>query len=376
MTRRTAAVLSPARASLLLLCLVAALFGSLGICIRALYALPGPPTPACLSLVRQALTVAVFVPLLRSSGGANVLSLDALPKGFWVAATELAFWDLGAQGLMNVGLMFTSATRASFFAQLSVVITPLLACSAGQTVASATWFGCMVALAGMFLLGADGAEPAGAAASLLGAAAGFNLGDLLCCCAALAWSAYIFRLTIISRLQMPSVVLQAAKTALLALFYLAWVLVEWLLVRECALADLWPGWASPLAWGVLLFSAVGPGALGDCWMQQASDRVSPATANVVLSTEPLFAAFFGGIFLGERLGTLGLLGGTCIFCAALVAGAADQGTDGEVAEHAEKAQGECELPLQLSEALQSHYGPVSAALSRAACALIEQTTAV
>lgn len=332
--QRVAALLSPTRASLLLLVVVAALYGSLGICIRALYALPGPPTPACLSLVRQALTVAVFVPLLRSSGGTSVMSIGTLPTGFWVIATELAFWDLGAQGLMNVGLLFTSATRASFFAQLSVVITPLLACLAGQSVPSATWCGCIVALAGMLLLGADGAEPGGASASLL---SGFNLGDLLCCGAALAWSAYIFRLTTISRLQMPSVMLQAAKTSLLAVFYLAWVLVEWLLVRECALADLWPGWASPMAWGILLFSAVGPGALGDCWMQQASDRVSPATANIVLSTEPLFAALFGGIFLGERLGSLGLMGGACIFCAAMVAGFAVQGTDNDDVEHAEKA---------------------------------------
>eukprot|EP00930_Biecheleria_cincta_P019171 TRINITY_DN14705_c0_g1_i2.p1 TRINITY_DN14705_c0_g1~~TRINITY_DN14705_c0_g1_i2.p1 ORF type:complete len:101 (-),score=15.70 TRINITY_DN14705_c0_g1_i2:227-529(-) len=51
-----------------------------------------------------------------------------------------------------------------------------------------------------------------------------------------------------------------------------------------------PGWSSPL---------VGPGALGDIWVQHASDRVPRATANIMLSTQPLFAALFGGIFLGE-----------------------------------------------------------------------------
>eukprot|EP00931_Biecheleriopsis_adriatica_P123799 TRINITY_DN98882_c0_g1_i1.p1 TRINITY_DN98882_c0_g1~~TRINITY_DN98882_c0_g1_i1.p1 ORF type:complete len:430 (-),score=91.45 TRINITY_DN98882_c0_g1_i1:38-1288(-) len=324
--------LSPASTALPLLVLVAALYGSLGICIRVMYSLPGPPTPAALSLVRQVLTVVVFIPVMYSSGAGSVTE-GVFRRSFWACAAELAAWDLGAQGLMNVGLLFTSATRASFFAQLSLVVTPVLSLLNGQSVASATWFGCAVATFGTLLLGADGtahAEPSVSAD--VPALGGFNLGDLLCCGAATAWSAYIYRISSFSRLKLPSVPLQAAKTALLAVFYAGWLVVDMALLRQCAFADLWPGWNSAIAWSVLLFSAIGPGALGDVWMQHASDKVCAATANVVLSTEPIFAAVFGSVFLGEHLGRLGLAGGACIFVAAVIAGACDKKDEAEVSE--------------------------------------------
>jgi hypothetical protein len=40
----------------------------------------------------------------------------------------------GAQGLQNVGLLFTEASRASFLTQTSVVLTPVLSLFAGEKV--------------------------------------------------------------------------------------------------------------------------------------------------------------------------------------------------------------------------------------------------
>lgn len=324
----------------LLLLVVAALYGSLGICLRLLYSLSGPPTPAALSFVRQALTVAVFVPALggdRAPRAASARELSGGPawaakpaaEGLWAAGLELAVWNLGTGCLLNLGLRFTGAARASFLTQLSVVITPLLLRFSGQAVPTGVRRGCVLALAGMVLMGSDGppadlqgvVPPSSSVLTIV--ARGFSFGDLLCVGSAVTWSAYIFRLSALSRRNLPSVQLQAAKTALLCVLYLAWTLFDWIFVRRCPLLELWPGCTSPLAWGILIFSAVGPGALGDVWMQRASDSVSAATATVILATEPLFAAVLAGVVLGERLGTCGILGGCLIVGAALCASASD-----------------------------------------------------
>jgi len=83
--------------------------------------------------------------------------------------------------------------------------------------------------------------------------------------------------------------------------------------------------AEPLGAGAAHALSLGPGALGDIWMQRASDRVSAATANVVLATEPLFAAALARALLGECLGMRGTLGAGLIFTAAALAGSLDRG---------------------------------------------------
>jgi len=352
---------SSAGAPRLLLILVAASFGSLSICIRGLYNLDGPPTPSVLSLVRQVLTAFVFLPILfvgqrrsgssgsrgnsgsksdmggdgrtvevtveveecRASKAAN-LARVSFPSGLWLAALELAVWNFWSRSFINAGLMFTDATRAAFFEQFSVAVTPFLACASGQVVTRAAWLSCMLALIGVMFLGADGGRAdASIVAALL---SGLNLGDLMCLVGAACYSVLILRLGALSRQNLSSVPLQAAKTFILCFLYAAWVFLAWIFVKQrCPLWELWPGWAAPAAWGILVVSAIGPGALGDIWMAQASIHVSAATASVLLSTEPLFAATLASFVLGERLGGRGLMGAGLISSAAVIAGAFEGG---------------------------------------------------
>ena len=334
--------MSPA-SSVSLLVLVAALYGSLSVCLRALFALPGPPTPAALSVVRQVVTVACFAPILLQSKRASAAAGEKAPKlssTFWLAGAELAFWNFGAQGLCNAGLALTSATRASFFTQLSVVLTPIISLAAGQTVAPAVKGACALALGGVLLLGGDGpgpevvAAPLAAGASVLAkvanacsnVVAGFSTGDILCLAGAACWSMYIFRVSAIGRRKekLPDVELQAAKTFLMVALYSVWCGVDWIFVRKCPLVALWPGWRSANAWAILLFSGLLPGAFADVWMQKGSSGVSASTTNVLLSAEPLFAAAFANILLGEVLGPKGLIGGALIVTAAVLAGVLDR----------------------------------------------------
>ena len=240
-----------------LLLAVAAMYGTLTVSLKWMLELPGPPTPAAMSFVRQVASVACFAPLVaRARRNARAKGGDAsrIPRSLWSVATELAFWNFTSQGLSNAGLALTTATRETFFKQLSAIITPLIAVACGQTVGNAVKGACGLALGGILLLGGDGAAAAEASGNLVARAlgglaamvSGFNTGDLLVLGGAACWSAYIFRLGAIASENLPEVELQAAKTGIMVGMYGLWALVDWKLVQRCSLGAMWPGlWTPP-----------------------------------------------------------------------------------------------------------------------------------
>ena len=170
----------------LLLVLVAMAYGSLSVSLKLVFESAGAPTAGVLGGVRGLMTVLCFAPMLmaKDSKGGEGFETDA---GFWRSAAELAFWNLGNQGLCNVALLFTDATRVSFFTQASIAFTPFIASLGGDKVKSMTWLGCALAFCGVAVLGMDG----GAAAELGGS---FNLGDLLSLAGAASYSMYVYRI--------------------------------------------------------------------------------------------------------------------------------------------------------------------------------------
>lgn len=332
----SAAAAGPSRnVAVALLLAVAAMYGTLTVSLKWMLELPGPPTPAAMSFVRQVASVACFAPLVaRARRNARAKGGDAsrIPRSLWSVATELAFWNFTSQGLSNAGLALTTATRETFFKQLSVVITPLIAVACGQTVGNAVKGACGLALGGILLLGGDGAAAADASGNLVARAlgglaamvSGFNTGDLLVLGGAACWSAYIFRLGAIASENLPEVELQAAKTGIMVGMYGLWALVDWKLVQRCSLGAMWPGLWTPVALALLLFSAAIPGALADIWMQSGASRVSAATTNVLLSAEPIFGAVFAKFLFGDVLGPKGKIGALLIVAGCVLAGAADE----------------------------------------------------
>jgi drug/metabolite transporter (DMT)-like permease len=223
--------------------------------------------------------------------------------------------------MVNAGLALTDATRAAFLAQFSVTITPVIALLARQEVPALVLAASGVALLGVLLLGADGAP----ALSLFRAMhKGFGLGDVLCLVGAACESMHLFRLRSFARQRFPAVQLQTAKTAFGAALFGAWLAGD-VATGSADVAALWPGWARPLPWGILLFNAVVPGALADVWCVKAIGRVSATTADVILSMECVFAAAIAFLLLGERLGPRGFCGAAFLIAAAILAVAAESG---------------------------------------------------
>jgi len=249
-------------------------------------------------------------------------SLPAQPRAFWAAASELALWNFLSQGLLNVALLYTDAMRVSFIAQTAIVLTPLIAACAGQAVRKTVWFGCALALCGVGLLASDG----GAAATSAAASTGFrlSLGDALALGGAATSSLYIYRIGEMSKRGLSSDLTQAVKVAIIGALYVVWAVADGArLVSSGAAATwaaaLWPGWRSGLAWAVLAYSALVPGALADVLQARGQTKVSAAEAQVLLGAEPLWTAVLGMALLGERLGRPGWAGAGLIVLAVLLA---------------------------------------------------------
>mmetsp|Transcript_11352 Transcript_11352/g.21663 ORF Transcript_11352/g.21663 Transcript_11352/m.21663 type:complete len:399 (+) Transcript_11352:79-1275(+) len=340
----------------ILLFLVAMLFGTLNVSLRGVYALQNPPTASVLSTVRGWLAVLCFLPLLGSktsssnsssshttpsdnANGNNSMITKGIPKisspdkvmmiyktrDLVLVALELAVWDAGAQGLENIALIYISSARVAFLSQLTVVCTPILSLVAGVRPRTSVWWACGLAVVGLVLMSSthrprhhDDTESSGGktgTVSSFGWVFTLGLGDFLCLAGALSWSTYLIRMSKVSEM-FPEVHLQSLKSFFQASLYSSWCLIAWWTSGQSQ----WKGWENGfLAWGLLLYSAAGPGTLAVLLQQRAQATVSATVTSVVLSMEPVFTALFGRLLLGERTSWMEKLGGGCILVAAMVA---------------------------------------------------------
>ena len=127
--------LPPSQKGRLLLLLVAVLYGSLSVSLRAVYARPGPPAPSILSAVRGWMSILCLWPVAAVQARTASRSATAHGRGsapasapssrsFYGFALELALANVGTQGLLNVGLVTTASARSAFFTQLTTPGSP------------------------------------------------------------------------------------------------------------------------------------------------------------------------------------------------------------------------------------------------------------
>jgi len=233
--------------------------------------------------------------------------------------------------------MTSSSIRASFLAQSSVVITPVISVLlGGQTVKPSVWAGAVVAMVGLIVL-TSSAEVDVNYGDGQGGVSGTNAGDLLVLGCALCWSVYLFQFGRIAH-RYDNISLQSATCAIRAVMYVAWFLVAGL-IRHMkttvsapgmhglgeTLQSMWLGWRDLRAWGLLVFSAVGSGALAGVLQQKGQATLSASEANIILSCEPIWAGLCAWLLLGELLSPRENVGGLIIFFAAVVASGALDG---------------------------------------------------
>ncbi|KAK9806623.1 hypothetical protein WJX73_001020 [Symbiochloris irregularis] len=265
---------------------------------------------------------------IESQGTTSQASQGGFLTGALLAAGfELGLWNFAATASQALALEATTATRGAFLLQATTVITPVLSTVAGLRPHRQVWFGCCIALAGTLLINLDRAAPSASTALN----PNYLLGDAGMLSAAFFYSLATVRLGSLASNLAP-LRLAASKSCALALFAIIWLCAYALshgIADSGDLQQLWPSSGSQVQWILVLYSALGPGAIA-AWLQvQGQREVPPAQAQVLYATVPLWAALVSYVALSgdERLGPFGWLGGVTITVASLVASRAPRPAD-------------------------------------------------
>ena len=155
----------------------------------------------------------------------------------------------------------------------------------------------------------------------------FNIGDAMSMGAAMMYSMYILRQThFVQNKKLPSSILQGIKCFALIGFYASWWVSSQIKLPHVqldtinsaediltegtyffhdlaasiehlpqALAHIWPGWNNPVAFGIMLYMAVFPGAVADVLQSRGQSVVSGTQTSLLLSTESFWSATCGVI---------------------------------------------------------------------------------
>jgi drug/metabolite transporter (DMT)-like permease len=250
-------------------------------------------SPIVLIALRFWIALVILFPFCRS----EVMSIDGRTAKRGVILGTLLFGGFLTQ---TVGLHLTTASKSAFITGLLVVFTPVIQLILeGKSPKTGNVLGVILVSFGLYVLTA----PQGA---------GFTLGDGLSLGAAALYAFYLVYLDMITREHsfVQLTFLQIGVTALLAsstFYFLEKPYLHWtanLLLRLAYLAIL----ATLLALYLIT---------------KHQRQTNPTRSAVIFSLEPLIAAIFSYILLGERLGIVALAGGGMILAGLLVSELSD-----------------------------------------------------
>ncbi len=237
--------------------------------------------------------------LKRNAGSSYLQAVSAHRKGFFLVG--LAFF-LG-MAFQQIGLKGTSVTNAGFLTALYVIMVPLIMVSVLRVQQPLIiWPAALLSIAGIYLL--SGGDPGS-----------LNASDLLIIICALFWALHIIvtgRIAQASGLPVTMATTQFFVTSILAFIaYAILVPVGW--------GETIPTSSQMLgALPEVIYAGTIAGGLGFTLQAVGQRYTSESAAAVLISTESLFAAMFGAVFLGERLKLISYIGCGLIFAAILL----------------------------------------------------------
>lgn len=197
--------------------------------------------------------------------------------------------------VQTIGLTITTASKSAFITGMMVVFVPLLQIVVERRAPKlGNIVGVVVVTVGLWFL----TSPAGAA---------FNAGDALTLLGALLFGVYIVYLDVVAKEMSVAQLtfLQVGTNAVLALGTM--VLFESAplsISRDNGIGLLY----------LTLFATVATTFLQTKYQKDTT----PTRAVIIFTIEPVFAGIFASVFLGERMGWLGMLGGAFIIAGVLV----------------------------------------------------------
>lgn len=251
--------------------------------------------------LRGAVAAAVLLPFVYREQKQRRAQLQALSHE---ASGGKRIWSFGllaglvfflAGGTQQTGLVSATVTHTGFLTALYVVVTPFLFWIVRrQRPGWQTWLSVGLAFVGVWFLGG-------------GALQSFTRGDILVACSSVFWATLIIISGEASRQSQPLsyTCIQFSVVALLSLCgALLFESIEMDALRAVLIPVLYVGvLSSAFTFGIMAI---------------ALQHVAAPRASILLSTETLFAAMAGFLFLGERLPVMGWAGALLILLAVLV----------------------------------------------------------
>ncbi len=197
-----------------------------------------------------------------------------------------------AQILQTAGLAHTAASVSGFITGMYVVCTPLLAALLLRTrISAVTWGAVALATVGLAVLTLDGFS--------------VGYGEALTLVASVLYALHIVALGAWSTAR------NALGMSVVQLLVIALICLVATAPDGVVLPDQGRDWAS------IVYMALVAGALALVAQTWAQSQLSPTRTAIIMSMEPVFAAFFAVLLGGEGLTSRMLLGGALVLAAML-----------------------------------------------------------
>ena len=201
-----------------------------------------------------------------------------------------------ASAAQQIGVAYTTASKAGFITALYVVMVPVLSIALGRRPGLRIWGCVVIALAGMYLLCITGGDLR------------LQLGDayeLLC--------AFLFAVQILLVAHYSPLV-DGVRLSRMMFLVVAVLSTALMFVLET------PTWESVrAALPAIAYAGIISSGFGYTLQILGQEGVNPSVASLVMSLESVFSALSGWIFLGERLSPQELLGCALMFVAIVLA---------------------------------------------------------
>lgn len=215
----------------------------------------------------------------------------------WREALLLGLFLFGGYFFQTWGLRYTTAQKSGLITGLSVVLVPVVAMFLGERVSVRMWLGVLLAGLGVVALAVGGTGDLG----------GTAFGDALTVICAFSFAVYI---ALLAR--------YAGATSIGPLLPLQLLVVAALSFFGGAIFGEVTWSFSGQVWMALGITGVLASAVAYYVLAWAESRAGATKTAVILAMEPVFAAFFGWILLGEKLTSIQILGALLVLAGIFV----------------------------------------------------------
>ena len=251
----------------------------------------GSLSPSVIFATRFAVAALPFTPYLR------FVNLPLLRDGILLGL--IIFSTLTLQ---TVALETTSANHAAFIASFNVILVPLLGQLLGRQVLLKTFLAAAIAILGVGVMCWESEQ--------------IVVGDFLMLGNAFLYSIYILKLESIT-LRHPILPLTAIQLWVIAIVSLIWGAPDLVRQYESIGAN----------WAVILYLGLFDTAATILLQVLAQKWVNAYETALMYTLEPIFAAVFSFLLLGEKLGVRGIIGATFVLMAMIFGQTKSQDTE-------------------------------------------------